>query len=152
MYIYIFLHYFVIYSISNSFSHIFLLNNLFLWTIKHSLRVPLYFPIVKLILVISPIKFIFKMIKNIRNITQTERRSRRKVTLKAFDVMSVSGFVHIRAECANFIKSKRKALNITYSEEFNSKDSEDTLDKGVNYLAFFYSVKNADNPNENDTY
>jgi len=69
MYTYIFLHHFLIYSISNSFSLIFILYSLFLWAIKHSLRVLLYFPVVKLILVIYPIKFILKMTNNIQDIT-----------------------------------------------------------------------------------
>jgi hypothetical protein len=60
MYIYIFLHYSLIYSISNSFSHIFLLNNLFLWTIKHSLHILLSFLVVKLILVIYPLNLFLK--------------------------------------------------------------------------------------------
>jgi hypothetical protein len=69
MNIYIFLHYFLIYSISNSFSHIFLLNNLFLWTIKYYLRVLLSFLVVKLILVIYPLNFILNLVNNIRDIT-----------------------------------------------------------------------------------
>jgi len=69
MYIYIFLHYFLIYSISNSFSHIFLLNNLFLWTIKHSLRVLLSFLVAKLNLVIYPLNFILKIVNNIQDNT-----------------------------------------------------------------------------------
>jgi hypothetical protein len=75
MYIYIFLHYFLIYSISNSFSHIFFLNNLFLWTIKHSLRILLSFLVVKLILVIYQLNFILKMVNNTQDITSPSAAS-----------------------------------------------------------------------------
>jgi hypothetical protein len=43
---------------------------------KHSLRVPLYFPIVELILVVYPIKFILKMTNNIRDITMSKAYDR----------------------------------------------------------------------------
>jgi hypothetical protein len=72
MYIYVFLHYFLIYFIPNSFSHIFLLNNLFLWTIKYYLRVLLSFLVIKLNLVIYPLNFILKIVNNIRDITFTK--------------------------------------------------------------------------------
>jgi hypothetical protein len=60
---------FFFYSVSNSFSHFFLLYNLFLWTIKYSLRVLLYFLVFKLIFVIYPLNFILKIMNNIRDIT-----------------------------------------------------------------------------------
>jgi hypothetical protein len=43
----------------------------FLWTLKYHLCVLLYFLVVKLILVIYPIKFTLKMTNNIRDITTT---------------------------------------------------------------------------------
>jgi len=53
---------------------------------KHSLRVPLYFPIVELILVVYPIKFIPKTANNIRDITlkvvQTPSKARLNYCIK----------------------------------------------------------------------
>lgn len=50
---------------------------------------------------------------------------------------------HIQSECANFLKSKGKALNATQSDDSDSKDKKDTSNEVANYVAFTASYESS---------
>jgi hypothetical protein len=58
------------------------------------------------------------------------------------------GIGHIRIDCGNLKKSKGKAFNTTQSDESDKEDIEETLEDGVNYLAFTTSYNDFSDTDE----
>jgi hypothetical protein len=59
------------------------------------------------------------------------------------------GIGHIRIDCGNLKRAKGKAFNTTQSDESDKEDPEETLEDGVNYLAFTASYNDL---SDNDEY
>jgi hypothetical protein len=82
---------------------------------------------------------------------KSKGNSREKVETSQRDKLSnerkcheCGGWGHIRIECANLKKSKGKgkAFNVTQSDESDDANSEEEVEREVNYLAFTASYDN----------
>jgi hypothetical protein len=78
---------------------------------------------------------------NLREKVETSQRDKLSNERKCHEC---GGWGHIRIECANLKKSKGKgkAFNVTQSDESDDANSEEEVERKVNYLAFTASYDN----------